>query len=405
MLLLMLAACASNIHALYEAEKAAVMAAPPAAPADFDPELRVRIGEVALDGLAEQAIAAGLLDFDQEMSLKNPLGFRLALTPHATVQDLTLSPSSACEACLEVHTTLEGKARWEAGAASGKVPFTAKVEGTLAFQLSESGSGAYAVVAHLKDLGKVRLESSKAGSVDVSDLLGDWTRAALKKTPAIDLGTFGGADLPLRAARLGSSPGAIELQALLNVSGGSPVAAARAAPTTGFEVRLHPDTALALMRREAFEAGTLQMDVAVDPRSLTVDGQRFTLGIRLWRLAGAGWWRDYTVTGGLKVKGKSIALNPEAAEEGEKSRGAGLADPLALLVEGKILDAVLKGTKQAVPAGTSTKLGDQRLRAKVSSVEGVSGALVLSGSLDLEEPGSGRAPGGSAHPKAGARTR
>ena len=83
---------------------------------------------------------------------------------------------------------------------------------------------------------------------------------------------------------------------------------------------------------------------------------------------------------------RAIKLVPKVAKEGEKSPGAGAADPLSLLAEGAILSAVEDGLAQTLPTSTSSTLGDKKVTARATSVKGMGGALVVRGEIRVGEP-------------------
>jgi hypothetical protein len=96
----------------------------------------------------------------------------------------------------------------------------------------------------------------------------------------------------------------LEIQALTNVPGGAPVQAG-GPMRTDWEVAISHQVAAAMMRRIAFEEGLLEHEIGIDPRSFSASGADFTLGLRIWRLSGAGGWRDYTVKGQMGLQGRS----------------------------------------------------------------------------------------------------
>ena len=83
----------------------------------------------------------------------------------------------------------------------------------------------------------------------------------------------------------------------------------------------------------------------------------------------------------MGLAGQDLKLKGTKAVEGEKSKGAGLADPLALLFESVILSEVAKGVNQALPAQTATRVEGLTLAVKTTTVEGRGDALVLGGNL------------------------
>lgn len=392
-LLLLSLGCASGIRTMYETERDAALAKAAAPAEGWQPDLRVRLSSQALDGLVQATLDQGMLSWDEQLSLSGPLGLQARVEPSGRVRSLQLAASDACDGCLDVDAGLEGQARWSAAGTSGTVPFTAKVQGTVSFAVDRQGQG-WQVHGSLRDVQRVELGVARLGSLDATELLGDWVRDALKEAKPLALGTFGGGELPLAAARLSSPRGQLELQLLTDVVDGGPVSAG-VALREDFEVRISSATALALARRKAFEAGTIAYDVAAVPTSLAVDDGSFSMGVRLWKLAGAGWWRDYAVTGTLGVQERQIRMQATEAVEGDKSAGAGLADPLALLAEGRILDAVADGLDQALPAAAGVTVGGQQVTARVEAVRGARAAIELTGRLlvgdTATEGGSGRA--------------
>lgn len=377
-------ACAGGIQALYEDEKAAAMKSL-SAPGDWSPDIRVRLSQDSLDDLVQVAVDEGLLDWKQTVNLQLPLGVEAKVKPSASVDSLELSPSSACEGCLGLKARLDGRAAWSAAGASGSVPFTARVGGTVSFELDKQPAG-WALSGRVREVDQVQVGSAAIGNIDATSVLGGWISQALEQVEPVELGTFGGSELPLAGARLATSSGDLEVQLLSDLPDRQPVA-----PATklrgAWELRIGTATLLGLARREAFETGPIAYDVAAIPTSLVINPGGFTLGLRLWKLEGNGWWRDYTVTGTVAASGGRLKLEPTGAEEGEKSQGAGLADPIALLAEGQILAAVEDGVRQSLPAGTAVQVGSRSVQARVSRVRGAMDHLVVMGTLDTSSSG------------------
>jgi hypothetical protein len=84
-----------------------------------------------------------------------------------------------------------------------------------------------------------------------------------------------------------------------------------------------PDSIVWIARREAFELGPQAYGVVAVPERFALTGDRFDLGLRLWRTEAPGWWRDYTATGTVAVQRGKIRLSAKDVQEGPKSSGAG----------------------------------------------------------------------------------
>lgn len=382
MWLIVFLACANNIQALYDAEKTQVMAAPPPIGNSWEPEMRLRFSDQALQALAETAVDGGLLKAEDKITFKGPLGVEAELAPDVAVKGIKIGASTSCEACLDLGIDLDGKGKWKVSSLKGEVPISLNVKAVLGFDVKKEGE-TYTVTGRLKDVGSVKVKTELAGDVDLAKPLQGWTESLAKKIPPMEITSFGGEDLPLRAFRLTTTSGALTMEAVSDVAGGGPVKVPAKPLSQGWEMSISTATALAMMRRAAFEAGVIDYDVAADPRALELQGTVFTMGVRLWRLTRSGWWRDYNITGQIEVAERGIKLVPKVAKEGEKSQGAGIADPLALLAEGAILDAVSDGLAQTLPSSESTTLGDKSVTARVTTVRGMASSLIVSGDLEI----------------------
>lgn len=399
MWLLVVLGCANNIKTLYENEKKAVMASPAALGKNWQPELRVRFGDGALSDISEVALKSGLLQADKKLSWEGPFGVTAELTPKLVVRDLKLNVAQGCDGCLKLAATLDGKGAWDVSGVTGEVPITLTVDGTIGFEVKQD-DGAFTVTGRLKDFEHIKVKTGKASDLDLGGVLQSWAKDIAERTPEIELGTFGGDEMGLRALRIGSSGGALAIEAVTDVAGAKPLTGGNTPLQSDWDIAISESAALALMRRMAFEEGVIDYDVAADPRSLSVSGSRFTMGLRLWRLTSRGWWRDYTVTGDFKVTNNKIKLVPAEVKEGEKSAGAGLADPLALLAEGAILDAVAGGLAESFPSGEGTEVGGQKVQARATAILGMGSALVVRGDLDVGDAATSSGSGDDDEPDA-----
>lgn len=380
MLLWILLSCAA-IPRAWQQEKTTVLAPPPPLAERWEPELRLQLSDAALQTLADGAVSGGLLAADTTLKVDGPLGLSASLRPEASVKGIKVKAGD-CQGCVDLDISLAGQGVFQVAKLTGDLPFNARLQGTLAFTVTRADS-AWAITGQLTDLRGLKVSADRVGQVEVGAALKGWVDAALSRAPAVKLGEIGGLELPLRAARVATRGGALTVEAASDVAGGAPLGAAEPAPDQGWTLSVSQQTALALLRRAAFLKGPIAFDVAVDPRKLSVEGDDFTLDLRLWRLKRPGWWREYQVTGSAAVVKERLKLRPKEAVEGEKSQGAGLADPLALLAEGRILDAVEQGVAQSFPAGKDAKLGEAKLSAAATGVEGRPGALLIRGELTV----------------------
>ena len=401
MLLWLLAACSNDIIAQYEAEKAAALEEPPGIGAKWDPDLRIRLSDGALDALTTAVVGSGLTAASKKLEIKVPGGVSATLVPEVVVSEVKLRASKACDGCLAVTLGLDGDGAWSVAGKSGSVPLSAKLGAVLAFAAEPDGDG-FALTGALRDVTDLEVTVDKVANVDLGPALDGWVSGALAKAPQAKLGRIGGEGMPLRGVRLQAADGGLSLEAITDVPNGAELRGEAAALTDGWDVALSEASALSLMRRAAFQVGIIdkEYNIAADPRSLSLKGDLFTLGLRLWRLEDAGWWRDYTVKGKISRTSKQLRLVPAEASEGETSEGAGVADPLAVLGEGIILDAVAGALAVALPANHGANLADLRVGLSIEGVTGADGAVVVRGALTAppakrETTKSGSAKSGS----------
>jgi len=391
--ILLLSACGPNVTALYDHERALALAVATDHPTAWQPDLTIGIASPDLADAVGDAVADGLrLDGKgaRPLTIRLPLGLDAQLTPQLVVQDLRLEPSTSCAACLRFATTLDGRAAWSLGPAQGSVPVTIAAAGTieLTIRAEDGGQGVY---ARVRDADRITVRSPALGQLAVQPdrELQAWVTEGLAKAPQVRVTGLPTDGLPIRDLRLRTDDHGLLVEALSDLPSGTPLPA-RASPTSGVEVVVSGSTLSGLARRAAYQAGVQQMDIAADPRAVHVEGSTFTMDLRVWRLVGRGWYRDYTVKGDLSIDKGKLRLAAKDAVEVGASPGAGLVDPLAALFEGKILDAIVKAVQTSLPARRTETLGAVQVVAEARSATGEGDNLVMRGALTVSKGASGR---------------
>lgn len=395
-----LTGCAAGVHELFETRKAYGLERATAAPDErWSAEAVVTLSEPLVQAVLAEALDAALKDLP-------PFDAKLArVTPQATLSALSLTDVPGCAQCVGFNGKLTGKAKVEAMGFTKNLPFTAALRGSLQVSTRPADDAkGRAVFARLTKIERLEFSLDQSGSLgfSLSDSLESWGTDLAKETPELGLGGFGGDDLPLRDLRVRSANGALLVELLTDAAHGGPLYAPPTPPTGGWAVAVSEATLLDHARRAAFELGEISMEVWAEPTSLDLDGGEFALGLRLWRLKGKGWWRDYIIRGDLTLVNQVLKLKPREVQEGERSKGAALVDPLALLGESLILRVIEDAAAQSVPVGQSTSVGGLALKAKVTQAQGVADALVLSGDATIraaqdkpKDGGGGGSSGGS----------
>lgn len=376
-----LAACLPDIQGLYDEERAAALAIASERPQAWHPDLAVQISTLAFEDTVEVALSSAL---DADLP---PITLDLFLTdarlrPKFTAKKAKVRPSDACAACLAFDADLDGSVKWDVAGIGSTFPAALDVQGVLEVDIVEGRR----LVARVHEVGRIDLKVKDLGELkgNPSKELQQWVRDGIRKSvPPIPITELDTAGIPARDLRVVTSTEALTLEVLTDVPGAR-AAAPFSPPAGGFQLLLSDSALTGLLRREAFAAGVVAYDVAIDPRAMTVEGSVFTLDLRLWRLVGTGWWRDYRITGDLAVADGRLALTPSGVEETGRSRGAELVDPLAVLAQGAILEGIARSIDRSLPVSRAAKVGDARVSAVVTEVRGQDQTLVVAGALRAE---------------------
>jgi hypothetical protein len=378
----LLLACAAGVIEEYAKERELALLVATETPSPWSADAVLRLSEGAIEQAVGAALKATVSRDLPSTTLDLPLGQKATLLPHLVVDKVQAAPTDACSPCLSFDGTLLGKVGWTLPPLNGSFPFEVTAAGILHISVGEG----QVIQARLKEIKKVQVRILEVGGLSFnpsSTLEKALQRTLLEQLKPVELTRLDPATIPIRDLRMKTTRQGLSVELLTNVPTGQPLPPLPAA-TGDVELILSEATLLGLARRVAFNQGTLAMEVAADPRVLMVAGDKFTLGLRLWRLVGRGWWRDYTVTGRVSVQDGNIRFKPELVTEGAKSRGAGFVDPMAALVEGSILAAVEKSMRQSLPATRTQGLGGgTRLYSEMTGVEGREGMLIARGKIGI----------------------
>ena len=379
--ILLFAACTPDVRALYETERTLAMAVATDRPSAWHPDLTVQISTPAFESVVETAISAAL-SADRDPIKLSLLITTAELRPKLTAKKAQVSPSNACAACLAFDTDISGKVRWEVAGVGASFPLDLSANGVMELRIVDGKK----LEARVHHIGKISLKLKDVGDLKAnpSEELQGWIRASLSdQLPPIPLTELDTKNIPARDLRIATTGDALSLEVLTDVPGAKPNAPL-AVPSAGFQLLLSESALTGLARRQAFAAGEVGYDVAVDPRAMHVEGTEFTMGLRLWRLVGRGWWRDYTITGTLGIVDGKVKLTPKTVAETAKSPGADFVDPLAALVQGRILDAIADAIDRSLPAHKAANVAGTKMKAVVTEVRGQDETLVVSGTLTAE---------------------
>jgi len=291
-----------------------------------------------------------------------------------------------------VDASLSGLLWWSVGKNRGRIPASLVVNTDFFIRTSweEEGSKLELVLAEIRH---IEAGSGQFRGISPQGEVAQWAHARMvDAAKPVYLGTVGGPNLPLSDIRVLPAKAGTRIELATNASARTPILTPSPPMTGDWIGGVSTPSLLSLIRRAAFEAGEIMMEVHADPTALHVEDDNFTLNLRLWRLAGRGWWRDYQVTGKIVAHANRVRFKAENAVEIAHSRRAGVVDPLALLAKGQLLEAIESGCNQIIPIPKKASIGDENLALKVTSIQGIDNVIWLTGTAELSQTKSSSPP-------------
>jgi len=377
-MLLLLACSAEDVTAEFEARKAAALGPPAPLEAGWEQEVVLLLGEEVVTRMVTGAV-------DAELAKAKPVDVAGVgkVKLKTTLEDLKLVKAQ-CDGCVGVRGRLEGTANFKVGKVKKTLPLTVKFKGQVEFASIDAGLRGRNLVMSLRKIQDLEVEVGSFGA-QLGKPLRTWSQELLEEIEDVDLGPVGSKDLPLRDVRLQGSPQGLRIEALASCVEPCGTSVDPDWGGEGFQVVVSEGLLLDTARKTAFEEGDISgehaLDIWAEPTSLDVDGDRFEMELRLWRIEGSGWWRDYTLRGPLALERGHLKLSADELEEVDKSDGAAVVDPLAWLGEWLILDTMAESAHGAFPARDAFVVGDLQLTTTLKELNGEGDALVLAGDL------------------------
>ena len=377
-MLLLLACSAEDVTAEFEARKAEALGPPAQLESGWEQEVVLLLGDEVVTRMVTGAV-------DAELAKTKPVDVAgLGKVKLKTRLEHLKLIKAQCDGCVGVRGRLEGTANVKVGKVKKTLPLTVKFKAQVEFASKDAGLRGRNLVMSLRKVQDLEVEAGSLGA-QLSKPLRNWSQELLEEVEEVDLGPVGSEDLPLRDVRLQGSPQGLRIEALASCVGPCGTAVDPDWDGEGFQVVVSEALLLDTARKAAFAEGDISGDHALDiwaePTSLDVDGDRFEMELRLWRIEGTGWWRDYTLRGPLALERGHLKLSADELEESGRSDGAAVVDPLAWLGEWLILDTMADSAHGAFPARDAFAVGDLQLTTTLKTLHGEGDALVLDGEV------------------------
>jgi hypothetical protein len=295
-----------------------------------------------------------------------------------------------CPRCLVADVELGGRLRYASPLGSDEVPVSATAR--VVVELEAEKKRGWNVRARLAEVRRPVVDVAglpKSFGQVASGPLEKWLDGQLTKLDPFVLASFPAEDLPFAALRVAPDARGLRVEMVTDAARRGQVDPALPGPAEGLRVDASSTSLVWIGRREAFAHGPVSEDpeVAAIPSSLEVDDGRFALGFRLWKLSGGSWWWDLRAEGDAEFRGRRLALAAKEVTELDHSQGAGLADPLAMLVQGRVLEEIAKVLTRSVPTPGPTTVDGQRLEPVLRTLDGQGDLVQLGGDLVVGKKG------------------
>ncbi|MCB9680880.1 MAG: hypothetical protein H6733_05350 [Alphaproteobacteria bacterium] len=365
--------CGATVRQAFQARLDATLSAPPPLTDRWAPDATLYLSPALLQDGVSTALDG--LDVGAALSLPG-----VSATPRLHVERVVLrAPSAPCGVCLGVDGQLRGTLEIAAFGLATRTGLSASLGLDVGVRTAAADDGWTVLLApeRLTDL-DLRLDDAGMGSLGTGRVRTGMTEALLDRLPPLPALHVGGDALPLRDVRVQAAPSGLRVDVRTRAPGD---ATAVPAPVVdqGWSARVATGSVLALVRADLFRQGPVQHGVWVDPTSLQVEGDRFTLGLRLWRPKGGAWWRDLTVTGSVRLQRATLDLVAEDVAVVQTSPGARFADPIVAMAETRVLASLAQATLLSLPVRQTQGTGDGRATWRVTALHSEGDTLVATG--------------------------
>ncbi|MEM6930511.1 MAG: hypothetical protein AAF602_26475, partial [Myxococcota bacterium] len=334
----------------FEAAKARALAAPGPTPSQWQPDGVLHMSGPAINAMVRDAIQ-DYGTFTARIDLT-----ALALVPNLELTDMAVLPAEnveSCDDCLGVSMNLDGTLDLETlvGTTSTTLGATGSMDVRFHVDQAEDGTWTVSVQPTRFRFLDVTVGPLTAGVGGLGETIQGWIdRNLIATVPPQPMMSLAPEDLPVSALRIVPDDGSMQFHLLTRATQRGAVDPAQPPPVTGWRMDLSQRSLVALARTEAFQAEPLARGIVPVPNLFEMDSDSFTLGLRLWRTEGRGWWRDYEVEGTVKVENDEIKLAATDVDQVGKSPGAAAADPLVALARGLILKFIEGAFETSLPA-------------------------------------------------------
>ena len=389
-LAIVLLGCTKGVRGAYEEARQDALRLPGPLATNWQPDASFSLRKASLTRELNKNLTS-LPPVTKEMDM-GPLNIRPRLT-YDSVE--IMDGRGGCPTCVRVRVSMSGRTRLQTIGLDQRVDTEANAVVSLKLGVSQSDDGVWRFTVKARDVEAVRIDAaglsaSLEGWLEPSRL---WLSAAVREAlEPVTIFEVHQDSVPFRAARPSVTASAVRFDLRTDTPSEAAIVPISTDLQSAWMFEIAEDSLLAALRRHAFEMDPLEVQsgpfharVVSEPTSLSLDGDAFTLGLRLWRIDGKGWWRDYRVEGELEVAkggdGGTLTATTQTVEQVAKSPGAVWIDPLVAIANSKVVDGIAAAVASPQDRVFERTSSEGSTRARVVSVAGADGVVAASGSL------------------------
>ena len=389
-LAVLLSGCAGGVRSAYEVARQDALRLPGPVPANWQPDASLSLRKATLTRELNNNLVA-LPPVMKELAV-GPVTIR----PRLSYTDVEIMDGpGGCPTCVRLRVDLSGRTRVQSIGIDQRVDTQAHAVVSLKLGVAQSADGVWRFTVKARDVEEVRIDAagmtaSLEGWLEPSRR---WLSASVRDAlEPVTLFEVHQDSVPFRAARPVVTATAVRFDMRTDTTSEAVLVPANQDMETAWMFEIAQESLLAALRRHAFEAdpievasGPFQAKVVSEPTGLSMDGDDFSLGLRLWRVDGKGWWRDYEIDGQIDVtkgrNGGQVTATTNSVEQVGRSAGAVWIDPLVAIANSKVVEGIAAAVASPQDRVFERKSEDGATRASVVSVAGAAGAVSVSGSL------------------------
>lgn len=368
--------CQSSLKDLYEKERTETLSVITDIPQkDWDPDIRFQLSYEILSSLTENLIEAKINQGTLPVQI---LGQTLDIDITSDVESLSLTSDN--QQAIAFNIALKGDIHLKHSLISFSNPFSAKLKGSLEITLNDD-----VLQVKANRIEDVEIQTKYIPQIKINRSIKKWINDTLKTLPSQEIMALNLSSISARSLRFVGNRHSLDIEALSIFPDTTPLPTQKRRPRGDWEMHISNDTLSRLVRQQTFSLPS-QNGLYMDVREVSVKNKKLASVLRIWKLDGWGqWWRDYDIEANIETKNSDITLTEPNAKQIAKSKGAGLADPIALLGEGVILQEITKQIQYTVPKENKATVSDSNIIFTINGIAGIKDRMLLFGSLESDK--------------------